>query len=308
MFQNNLLDTPCDSKSTFPFNAVSPWHEMVAYEALWDSEGTTYKRIADAFSDKPNALLSDLVDSRVFEEYATRLKKIWSVKNFHHVSTRVRGAYTYPSVLKDARYPVPLVYFQGDWSLVEAPALAVVGSREPSIDGIKRAKKIAKLLVESGFVVVSGLARGIDTAAHESAIASGGKTVAVIGTPLSEYYPKENRVLQDTIRDKYLLVSSVPFIRYSNQNPITNRLFFPERNKLMSALTLGTIIVEAGETSGSLIQARAALEQGRKLFILQSCFENKKITWPDRFEKQGAIRVRNINDIIGTIKNGGREA
>jgi DNA processing protein len=99
----------------------------------------------------------------------------------------------------------------------------------------------------------------------------------------------------------HLLISQVPVLRYAVQAPPQNRLFFPERNVTMSALTEGTIIVEAGETSGTLTQARAALHQGRKLFILESCFNRTDITWPARFEAEGAVRVRQSEDIWAAL-------
>jgi DNA processing protein len=175
--------------------------------------------------------------------------------------------------------------------------LAVVGSRKPSNEGAQRAARIARELVARDFAVVSGLATGIDKAAHTAALEAGGRTIAVIGTPLGENYPKENAELQAHIAKEHLLVSQVPVLRYSTQPFKTKRFYFPERNATMSALTEGTIIVEAGETSGTLTQARAALYQGRKLFILDSCFKNPAITWPARFEKEGAIRVREPEDI-----------
>jgi DNA processing protein len=144
---------------------------------------------------------------------------------------------------------------------------------------------------------VSGLAAGIDTAAHTATLEAGGRTIAVIGTPLGVYYPPENRSLQDKIAHDFLLISQVPVLRYLNQKVPQNKLFFPERNVTMSALTEATIIVEAGETSGTLTQARAALYQGRKLFILDSCFQRNDLTWPLTFERRGAIRVRKTEDI-----------
>jgi DNA processing protein len=137
----------------------------------------------------------------------------------------------------------------------------------------------------------------VDTAAHETAIAAGGRTIAVIGTPLSHVYPRENAELQRKIAREFLLITQVPLRRYESQDFRRNRFFFPERNITMSALTEATIIVEAGETSGTLIQARAALQQGRKLFILDSCFRNKKLTWPQKFADKGAIRVMDYDDI-----------
>ena len=124
----------------------------------------------------------------------------------------------------------------------------------------------------------------------------GGRTVAVIGTPLSHVYPKENAELRRKIADEYLLISQVPVRRYEGQDYRRNRLFFLERNITMSALTEATIIVEAGETSGTLTQARAALHQGRALFILDNCFRNG-LTWPQKFVPKGAIRVVDFDDI-----------
>src|SRR5207248_6474481 len=112
---------------------------------------------------------------------------------------------------------------------------------------------------------------------------------------------RENHDLQEEIATKFLLISQVPVLRYAAQKWFQNRTFFPERNVTMSALTEATIIVEAGETSGTLTQARAALHQGRKLFILDSCFKRKDITWPARFEEQGAIRIKSTDDIWAAL-------
>jgi DNA processing protein len=159
-------------------------------------------------------------------------------------------------------------------------------------------RKLVKRLVEDNFTVVSGLAKGIDTEAHRTALQHGGRTIAVIGTPLNLRYPKENSHLQDEIAEKHLVISQVPVVRYQQTpNPTVNRFFFVERNITMAALTQATIIVEAGETSGTLVQARHALRQGRKLFILESNFKNPALSWPAKFEEQGAIRVREYEDI-----------
>jgi len=193
------------------------------------------------------------------------------------------------------------LYYRGNLDLLSTPyRVAVVGSRDASDDGIRRARKLAKCLVKDGVVVVSGLAKGIDTAAHTAALEEGGQTIGVIGTPISESYPKENAALQERIAQDFLLVSQVPVIRYARQNPQWNRLFFPERNATMSALTLATVIVEAGETSGSLTQARAAIQQGRKLFILENCF-TRGLKWPERLLAQGAIRVSDYDEIRGHL-------
>jgi DNA processing protein len=277
--------------------AVSPLLEMGAYEALWANTTASFKTIADRFRARPNALPSDFVMPSIAEDFAKRVLSILNKAGVTRFGVRVNGAGEYPQKLRDADHPVELLYYQGWWDLVESPSVAVVGTREPSQDGKRRAAKLTQCLVRDGFTVVSGLAKGIDTIAHRTAIESGGRTIAVIGTPLSHSYPKENRGLQGKIADEFLLISQVPVYRYSTQDWRLNRLFFPERNITMSALTLGTVIIEAGETSGTLVQARAAVHQGRKLFILESCFRNPKLTWPSRFEKLGAIRVRDYEDV-----------
>ena len=108
---------------------------------------------------------------------------------------------------------------------------------------------------------------------------------------------KQNIDLQKRIADQFLVISQVPIVRYSRQGPQGNRLFFPERNATMSALTEATVIVEAGNTSGTLIQARHALQQRRTLFILESCFRNPQLTWPAKFVERGAIRVAEFEEI-----------
>jgi DNA processing protein len=160
--------------------------------------------------------------------------------------------------------------------------------------------------VSDDWTIVSGLAAGIDTVAHKTALAAGGRTIAVLGTPLSETYPKENASIQLEISRKFLVISQVPVERYMQQFWKQNRAFFPQRNITMSALTRATIIVEAGDTSGTLVQARAALKQGRKLFILDSCFRNRAIKWPAEFERRGAVRVEKyeqIRDVLSTSAN-----
>jgi DNA processing protein len=277
--------------------SISPRLELGAYEALWLKQGTTFKSIAELFAADHDALPSDFVARSDAERCASEALALLKQRGVQRFGIRVHHAGDYPPRLRDAKYPVELLYYRGAWELTETKCMAVVGTRNPTPDGIERANRLARELVARDYTVVSGLAAGIDTAAHRGAIEANGRTIAVVGTPLGEVYPKENRELQEQIAAKFAIVSQVPILRYERQNPPQNRLFFPERNVTMSALTEGTIIVEAGETSGTLIQARAALHQGRKLFILDSCFQRTDLTWPARFAAQGAIRVRNPDDI-----------
>jgi DNA processing protein len=276
--------------------AISPRREMGAYEALWLRQGASFKTIAEQFAKNSTALPSDFVSPSESDQCADEVMRILKEAGVHRFGVRVNHAGDYPMSLRDAKHPVELLYYRGAWELTETRCIAVVGSRQATENGLKRAQRIARELVARDFTIVSGLAAGIDTAAHTAAMEAG-RTIAVIGTPIGTYYPRENRELQGKIAREFLVISQVPVLRYRNQRVFQNRFFFPERNITMSALTEGTIIVEAGETSGTLTQARAALYQGRKLFILDSCFERRDITWPARFERRGAIRVREPDDI-----------
>ncbi len=283
-------------RNDFEARAISPLTEMGAYEALWDKPDTTFKTLSEKFAARPDAVPSDFVSPTKAREYADFVQRRFREAEVTRFGVRVHGAGDYPQKLRDAAHPVELLYYQGWWDFAESRSVAVVGTRKPTPEGVSRTRKLVKALVKDDITVVSGLATGIDTVAHETAISEGGRTIAVIGTPLSHTYPKENVELQRKIASKFLLISQVPVKRYEVQDYRRNRLFFPERNITMSALTEATIIVEAGETSGTLIQARAALHQGRKLFILDSCFR-RGLTWPQKFAEKGAIRVTDYDDI-----------
>lgn len=281
----------------FRARAVMPARELGAYEALWAREGTSFKSLADMFRECPDAVPSDFVSPSEAQKYSRLALGAIRDSGIKHFGIRVHGAGEYPPKLRDAAHPISLLYFQGDWDISATKCVAIVGSRSPSNDGVRRAAKLARRFVESGFTVVSGLAAGIDTVAHETAIERGGRTIAVLGTPITTSYPKENVELQQLIADRHLLISQIPIVRYSQQTWHGNRYFFPERNITMSALTDATVIIEAGNTSGTLIQARHALKQKRKLFILDSCFRMPELTWPDKMLKRGAIRVGDFDDI-----------
>lgn len=289
--------------SASPFDGISPYTEMGAYEALWAKEKTSFKMIADLVRDSRSSSLSSFVDERESSEFAGRVFERLRSRGLTDFGVHVRPDFGYPNSLLDAEHPVELLYYRGYWDLIHTPSVAVVGARNPTDDGLKRARNISRLLVDEGYTVVSGLAAGIDAAAHFAAIARGGNTIAVIGTSIDHAYPRQNSELQEQIAKDHLLISQVPVWRYGQQGPAGNRLFFPERNITMSAITQATVIVEASDTSGTLIQARAAIKQGRKLFILESCFQNQAVSWPRRFENQsGVFRVKNfdeIKDVIG---------
>ena len=286
-----------DLGADFEARAVSPYREMGAYEVLWADVRTTFKSLANRFGQYPNSVPSDFVPREDAIECAAFVKERLTAASIARFGVCVHGTAEYPERLRDAVHPVELLYYQGWWDLVSSRSIAVVGTRKPSQDGLARTRRLVRELVDDGFTVVSGLAAGRDRSAHETAIEANGRTIAVIGTPLSHVYPKAHAGLQRDIAEHFLLVSPVPVKRYESQDYRRNRLFFPERNVVMSALTEATIIVEAGETSGTLIQARAALQQGRKLFVLDSCFRNPNLKWPARLATKGAKRVAEYDDI-----------
>ncbi len=188
------------------------------------------------------------------------------------------------------------VFCVGDISLVKQKCIAIVGSRKVSEDGAKRARKLARQLAERGVVVISGLAEGVDENAHRAAIEAGGRSIAVIGTPIDKAYPAKHAELQERIYRDHLLVS--PF-------PIGGQVFpsnFPERNKLMAALADGSVIIEASDKSGSLHQAAECKRIGRWLFILRSVVDNPAVTWPQKFIGGSRVRVvETVDDILGVI-------
>ncbi len=281
----------------FEARAIAPARELGAYEALWAREGTSFKSLAEMFRSAPGAMPSDLVgagEARRYGQFALAAIKAARITRF---GIRVHGAGEYPAPLRDAQYPVELLHFQGNWDLASSPAIAIIGTRQPTADGISRAKALAQACVGAGFTVVSGLARGIDTTAHRAAIEAGGRTIAVLGTPITACYPKENLVLQWQIAQDFLLISQVPIVKHARQGWQRNRQFFRERNVTMSALTSATVIVEAGNTSGALIQARHALLQRRKLFLLDSCVRNPELSWPAPMLERGAISVAGFDEI-----------
>ncbi len=183
----------------------------------------------------------------------------------------------------ECKYAPRELYLAGDRALLRrGPRVSVIGSRKASPEGLRRARALASSLVKHDIIVVSGLAAGIDRAAHEGAIDAGGRTIAVIGTPLERFYPRENRDLQERIAREHLVVS-----QFRAGSAVT-RSNFPVRNRTMALLTDATVIVEAGEQSGTLHQGWEALRLGRLLFLLESVAQNKALSWPQEMIDHGA--------------------
>jgi DNA processing protein len=277
----------------------------LAYEYLWAQDRSSQKKIAEMLSLQaklPSEVINEITPDFFgdFEERKNVIKEYidTKIKTSPPFSFLLKESPQFPDRLLDAKYPINLFYYRGNPDLPNTNCISVVGTRKVSSEGSKRTERLVKLLSEHNLTLVSGLAEGVDTVALETAIKCNMNVIGVIGTPIDEYYPKKNKNLQEDIAVKHLLMSQVPFYKYYTQPFQTKNIYFTERNATMAALSLATVIVEASDTSGTLYQARACMEQKRLLFILNSCFENPSITWPKKYEKQGAIRVNNIDDII----------
>ena len=192
------------------------------------------------------------------------------------------------------------LFIVGDTTLLtEGRRVAIVGSRRASREGISRTRSFTKDLVEHGITVVSGLAEGIDTVAHETAIENGGKTIAVLGTPLSQAYPANNKALLEKIKRDHLAISQFP------EGYPTRRENFPRRNRTMALICDATVVVEAGEKSGTRHQAWEGIRLGRLVYIMQNVAQNGELTWPEEVIGYGAqvLRREDVPDIFHDIPN-----
>lgn len=198
----------------------------------------------------------------------------------------------YPTLLRDIPDPPLALFVRGDPDCLAVPQLAVVGSRNPTPSGSENAFEFARFLVEAGLVITSGLAAGIDGAAHRGALAGGGQTIAVVGTGLDRVYPAEHLELAHAIAAQGALVSEFPL----GSRPMPGH--FPRRNRLISGLSLGTLVVEATPHSGSLITARLAGEQGRETFAIPGSIHNPQARGCHALIRQGAKLVETASDIL----------
>jgi DNA processing protein len=197
----------------------------------------------------------------------------------------------YPSNLRMVHDRPPALFVRGELPPSDERSVAVVGSRKASPAGRETAALIARELVEHDYAVFSGLAAGIDTAAHEGTLEAGGRTVAVIGTGLRHHFPKQNQALQDRLAEETAVVSQF----WPGQEP--RRWTFPQRNAVMSGLTRATVVVEAGNKSGARMQARLAIEHGRPVFLLRSLLQHQwALTYAS--ERPGTYVVNEGSEVV----------
>jgi len=227
-----------------------------------------------------------------FEDAVTQQQKMIICKNELVPLTDPR----YSAHLKEIYDPPPMLFARGRVELLGRLGVAVVGTRRPSPYGIAAATRLAGDLANAGLVIVSGMARGIDSAAHKAALDSGGDTIAVFGCGVDELYPAENRKLSEQIAERGLVLSDFPMgTPPSPQN-------FPMRNRIVSGLSLGVLVVEGGQYSGSAITAKLAADQSREVFAIPGNITSKVSWGPNLLIKQGAKLVQEWNDVVVELK------
>ena len=206
------------------------------------------------------------------------------------------GSRDYPSLLRRSPWPPPLLFLHGDPTLLWHPQVALVGSRRPSPAGRQRAHDFAATLADAGWAITSGLAEGIDAAAHAGALAVGGRTLAVVGTGLDLAYPRGNAALMARIADEGLVLGEHP--------PGTQAIarHFPSRNRVVAGLSLGTVVLEAALRSGALISARLAAEAGREVFALPGSVDNPVARGCHRLIREGATLVESPDQVIEALE------
>ncbi len=290
-----------DKGNDWIYSVHSPAQEMGAYESLWMSPSASFRGLAEVLGAEYETLPSKFVDTDIAIDMAEEVYRQFDKANVHGVEIVARRDPRYPIRMLDAKHRVQLFYYMGDARHLNTRCVSVIGSKNASPEGKRRAARLTRTLVESGFTIISGLSRGIETVAAKTALDCGGKVIAVLGTPITECNPEENKKLQEEVSMKHLLISQVPMMRYSMQTEKENRMFFRERYATMSALSEALLIVEVGGGSDVLSQARAAFYQKRKVLMHNSCFKDTRLTWPTQFEKRGAIRIRSSRGLVKVL-------
>ncbi len=201
----------------------------------------------------------------------------------------------YPQQLKEINSPPPMLFIRGNKTLLSHPQISIVGSRNPSALGIQIATEFAHSLADYGYTITSGLALGIDAASHQGALNAGGYTIAVAGTGLDRVYPARNKALATDIANTGALISEFPPGTAAKAN------HFPRRNRIISGLCIGLLVVEAAKQSGSLITARMALEDNREVFAIPGSIHNPLSRGCNALIKQGAKLVENTQDIFDEL-------
>ena len=293
-------------------------HALLALYLMGHAGAATLRHCLRAADDDPHRLLTSPNDTPLGELDARDRDFLRSVpvqreqaqdqagEQFrlaerHHAHIDSYKHPNYPENLRGLVAAPPLLFVRGTLSINDEHSVAIVGSREASLEGQKRAYTLARMLALRDWVVVSGLARGVDTAAHRGALAARGRTVAIVGCGLDRTYPRENAALADHIASSGALISQFPF----GAQPSAHH--FPMRNKTMALFSLATVVVEAGEQSGAKMQADFALKSAhpkRRVFLMRSLVDaqDPRTGWAPAFIQRGARALGNVDDLVEAIQ------
>lgn len=288
-------DTPSTEAEDLPYWLAllrTPWVGAIQFFKLLE----LFPQLPELFQQSPTAL-SALGLKPESVSYITRpnWKVIeadlhWANGKNNHIITRNHPHY--PPQLLQIPNPPPLLFVKGKPELLSLPQLAIVGSRNPSPQGLENARSFAQQIAKAGLVITSGLALGIDAAAHQGALAGLGQTIAVLGCSLDRIYPQSNSALAEQLISNGALLSEFPL----GTQPRSEH--FPQRNRIVSGLSLGTLVVEATVRSGSLITARLAGDQGREIFAIPGSIHNPLSRGCHLLIRQGAKLVETVADIL----------
>jgi len=249
--------------------------------------GASHAQLAKVLGNNEAALFA-ITDKPDIERYEKDVE--WLAEKDSHLISILDSAY--PDLLREIPDPPALLYIKGNPAVLSLPQLAVVGSRNPTHDGLENARAFAGTLAPAGLLVTSGMALGIDSAAHNGALEGGGNTIAVTGTGVDRIYPSRNHALAHRIVEQGALVSEYPLAT----PPLREN--FPKRNSIISGLSLGVLVVEAALRSGSLITARLATEQGREVFAIPGSIHSPQSKGCHQLIRQGAKLVETATDIV----------
>jgi len=246
----------------------------------------------ESFDREMAERLARQVPPNAIDEYATLIEQLEG-EGVHTITVIDPG---YPANLRAIFNMPPMLFVRGALHDTDARAVAIVGTREASPEGLAKARELAADLSSRGITILSGMARGIDSAAHEGALEAGGRTIAVLGTGIHRVYPRENEALAQRIEAAGALVS-----QFWPDAPPT-KFSFPMRNVVMSGMAIGTVVVEAGSTSGAKMQARFALEHGKRVFLLESLVMRQD--WAKRYQKKyaGVTVVKSADKIADLVE------
>jgi len=210
----------------------------------------------------------------------------------HQVQILLDSDAEYPPLLRQVPDPPAVLFVRGTLRAQDELALAIVGTRHPTLYGIRQAERLAGSLARAGMTIISGLARGIDAAAHRGALAAGGRTLAVLASGVLNIYPPEHADLAQAVVEQGALLSESP----PRAKPLAGT--FPQRNRVISGLALGVLVVEAGDHSGALITARHAMEQGREVFAVPGRIDDRTSRGCHRLIRDGAKLVETVEDVL----------